>query len=108
MAARGSPLCYTYTMGPKLSKEIKETKQQFFEQTLTLFNGALALIAALAWNEAVKALIDSYFPAGSGVYSKFMYAFIITLLVVIVSARLSKAAKKFNEQQSDVSTTQKN
>jgi hypothetical protein len=76
----------------KARKEVQETRQLFFGQTLTLLNGAFALIAALAWNEAVKALIDSYFPAGSEVYSKFIYALAITLLVVVVTSRLNKSA----------------
>ena len=47
---------------------------------------ALGLIAGLAWNEAVKGLIDHIYPLDqNGLWAKFIYAIIITLVVVVVS-----------------------
>jgi hypothetical protein len=83
---------------PPLTR-LQETKKQVFLQTLTLINAAFALIAALAWNEAVKALIDRFFKAGSGLYSRFGYAIIVTVLVVLVTTRLTKLTEKYNNEQ---------
>lgn len=82
----------------KASSSIKETKVKAIEQTLTLINGAFALVAALAWNEAIKALIDRYFQSGSGLYSKFTYALLITVLVVVVTTRLTKYKEKIENE----------
>ena len=78
---------------------LKETKKQVFLQTLTLINAAFALVAALAWNEAVKALIDHFFKTGSGLYSRFGYAIIVTVFVVIVTTRLTHLTEKYGENE---------
>lgn len=92
----------------KAQEEVKETRQEFYMQTVTLLNGAFAFIAALAWNEAVKALIDSYFPSGSGLYSRFTYAIILTLLVVLISSRLNMLSKKFSKEKTNETNSKKN
>lgn len=86
----------------KASKRIKETKQQVYFQTATLINSAFALVAALAWNEAIKALIDQFFPAGSALYSKLVYALVLTVIVVLVSMKLTKIINTYKpEEQAD-------
>ena len=77
---------------------IKDTNQKVFFQSLTLISSAFAFVAALAWNEAIKALIDRYVPSGSGIYSKFAYAIIVTVVVVIVTSRLTRLMEKFDKQ----------
>jgi len=77
---------------------LKATNRQVFLQTLALVNSAFALVAALAWNEAVKSLIDHYFKSGSDLYSRFIYAIIITILVVIVTSRLTKLMQRFDPE----------
>ena len=87
---------------PQRSKQaltsLKATNKQVFLQTLALVNSAFALVAALAWNEAVKALIDHYFKSGSDLYSRFAYAIIITVFVVIISSRLTKLMQRFDPE----------
>lgn len=68
------------------------------ERTLGFITGALGLVAGLAWNEAVKALIEVVFPLGKDtLWAKFMYAILVTVIVVIASiylARLFNRTKK--------------
>ncbi len=56
--------------------------------------GAFGFVAGLAWNDAVKSLIDFVFPLGTnGLFLKFLYAIVVTILVVIagwVGGRLMK------------------
>ncbi len=60
----------------------KEVKARF----LGYMVGAFGLIVGLAWNDAIKAFIEYWFPlSGSGVIIKFFYAGAITLLLVLVS-----------------------
>jgi hypothetical protein len=57
-----------------------------------LVTSAFGFVAALAWNEAVKAAINRYIEPGSGLKSQFLYAIFVTVLAVLVSYYLSRAA----------------
>ncbi len=47
---------------------------------------ALGFVAGLAWNEAIKALIESIVPIGSGgIVAKFSYAIVMTLILAVAS-----------------------
>jgi len=69
------------------------------EQIRTLLTGALSLVAALAWNEAVKALFEKLFGSASGLIAKFLYAIIVTIIVVWVVNKLSKLATQEEEEE---------
>ncbi|HCP08242.1 MAG TPA: hypothetical protein DIT25_00350 [Candidatus Moranbacteria bacterium] len=52
---------------------------------------AFGLVAGLAWNEAVKALIEEFLPRSQNhVAAKFIYAFFITLVLVLVTLYLAR------------------
>jgi hypothetical protein len=74
-------------------------KKELLEKINTLFIGALGLVAALAWNDAVQALFKQIFKEQSGVFAKFAYAVIITIIVVFVSWRLMKMTDKNAEKE---------
>jgi hypothetical protein len=82
----------------KAKQKAKEAKQEFLLQTLNLINAAFALVAALAWNEAIKALLDRYFKSGSALISRFLYAILITLLVVLVGRYIAAVTKRLNPE----------
>lgn len=75
-------------------KEIGETKREFKEKTITLILGGFGLVAALAWNEAIKSLFETFFEKSNELIGKFLYAIIVTIIIVIVSMRLKKIAEK--------------
>ena len=59
------------------------------EQTLGFITAGLGLVAGLAWNDAIKALIEYLFPLEkNGIPAKFLYAIVITLVVVFLSVYL--------------------
>lgn len=65
----------------------KRLQQEIRLKTFTYITAALGLVAGLAWNEAIKALIETWFPADvNSMVAKFIYAFVITLLVVILTS----------------------
>lgn len=71
-------------------------KKAVRERTVGYIIAALGLVAGLAWNDAVKSLIESVFPLKQNSLSaKFIYAIVITLVIVIFTAYL---AKLFQEQ----------
>ncbi|MEK7631799.1 MAG: DUF5654 family protein [Patescibacteria group bacterium] len=69
---------------------MEKLKRKATTQIVTLLTGALGLIAALAWNEAVKALFEQIFGAANGLAAKFAYAVIVTVIVVWITMRLTR------------------
>lgn len=60
---------------------------------------AFGLVAALAWNDAVTSFIQLVFPASQNtVVAKFIYAFILTIVVVVIITNLSRVIKDSNEK----------
>jgi len=78
----------------KTLEEIKKTEREFREKTITLILGGFGLVAALAWNEAIKSLFEILFPKKGELIGKFIYAILVTAIVVLVSMRLRKIAEK--------------
>lgn len=84
-------------------KETEEEKKLHIEvvrQMLTLATSGFGLVAALAWNEFVKALVENYIkkhlPEGSQTISLLLYALIVTALAVIVTIQLSRLVKSLD------------
>lgn len=70
-------------------------KQKVRQQTVGYMTAALGLVAGLAWNDAVKSLIEKIYPADKGgVLAKFWYAIIITLMIVLISTYLLEFANR--------------
>ncbi len=89
----------------KITKEAQEFKKEFAKQALNLMTSGFGLVAALAWNEfiqeLVKTLIKPVFGESSGLISQFVYAVLITALVVFVTYQLSKIAGKNKESSNN-------
>ena len=70
----------------KIKKRGEEVGERFREQTTGYITAALGLVAGLAWNDAIKGLIDYLFPISKDtVLVRFVYAIIITISVVLIS-----------------------
>ncbi len=60
--------------------------KQIRKQALGYILAAFGFVAGLAWNDAIKSLIDIVFPlATDGVVAKFLYAVIATVIVIIAT-----------------------
>lgn len=90
-------------MAKKIIKKVDETpkkslRHELIRQMLTLSTSGLGIVAALAWNEAIKEAVNVYvkpFAAkGSGLTSLLIYAIIVTILAVVVTYNLTKLLKK--------------
>lgn len=68
------------------------------KEVLKLSTSAFGLVAALAWNELIKEIVEQYIKplvgGASGIISLLIYALIVTTLAVIVTINLSKISKK--------------
>jgi hypothetical protein len=59
-----------------------------------LASAAFGVVAALAWNSAITALVKQIFGSGGQIVSLFIYAIIITIVAVIVMVQLAKVAER--------------
>jgi hypothetical protein len=75
-------------------KNFKEVRRAVKEKTLTLILAGFGLVAALAWNDAVQTLFNTLFPNSNGLIGKFIYALIVTSIVVVISLQLKKVSEK--------------
>ncbi len=85
----------------KLTKyEEQKLHVYFVEKVVTLMTGAMGLVAALAWNDAMRKLFERVFGTqGSGdVTAMFIYATIVTATVVIVTYRLTRFSEKIKKK----------
>jgi hypothetical protein len=71
--------------------------KEVIDKIAALMTAAFGLVAALAWNDAIKSAITSL---GLEVYGPWLYAIIVTVLAVIatvyigrIAARTEKTAK---------------
>lgn len=75
----------------KILNQTEEVKKEVRQKALGYILAALGLVAGLAWNEAIKAVIDYFFPFnGNSVIAKLVYAISITFVVVGLSIYLAK------------------
>ena len=71
-----------------------------FSQLITT---ALGLVAALAWNDAIQTLFQQFLgTAGGALAAKLFYAVLVTIVVIIATIAVSRAAeraKKLEEEK---------
>jgi putative flippase GtrA len=75
-----------------------DLKVQLLETFAALITAAFGLVAALAWNETIKAAIALVFPSGDDLMGNLIYAIIVTVLAVIMTFWISRALGKAKEQ----------
>lgn len=61
---------------------------------ITLITTAFALVAGLAWNSAIQALINTFLDAGSALTGLIIYAVVVTVIAVVVTLLLGRFADK--------------
>ena len=69
----------------------------YLQTMISLASAAFGVVAALAWNSAITALVRQIFGSGAQVISLFLYAVIITIIAVIVMVNLGKVAERTAE-----------
>ncbi|MBU0466289.1 MAG: hypothetical protein KJ718_04390 [Nanoarchaeota archaeon] len=69
-------------------------KKDVIEKLAALITIAFGLIAALAWNGAIRALFDKYYTAGEGIGGLFIYAIVVTIIAVFATIWIGKVAQR--------------
>ena len=70
-------------------------KREVIEKTSGYILAALGFVVGLAWNDAVKALIDDLFPLNKdGIFAKFAYALLATIIIIAATIILTRKTEK--------------
>lgn len=72
-------------------------QRELQERTIGYVVGAFGIVAGLAWNDAIKAFIEYAVPLQQNtLILKFIYAIAVTVVVVLVTAYLTRVMHKNN------------
>ncbi|MBU1146476.1 hypothetical protein KKD80_02935 [Patescibacteria group bacterium] len=80
------------------TKKQSSLKLEIIEKISVLATASLGLVAALAWNEAILELFKYIFGEQGTLAAKFLYALIVTLLVVYITIKLGHVINKLKER----------
>jgi len=86
----------------------KNLKLEILEQLSSLITAGFGLVAALAWNDAIKELISVILPQPSMLWGKIIYALIITAFVVMVTVNLGKIVNRLKEDMASKKKDEQN
>lgn len=66
------------------------------EKSMAYIAGGLGIVVGFAWNEAIKALIEYFYPLASAnsLFAKFLYAIVLTLIVVVLTMYIVRPPEK--------------
>jgi multisubunit Na+/H+ antiporter MnhG subunit len=69
-------------------------QKEVIEKIAGLITAAFGLIAALAWNTAIQEIFRLIFGDQSGVWAMIFYAVVVTIIAVVVTIMIGRAAEK--------------
>lgn len=74
-----------------MSEKSNEFKVQLLETFASLITAAFGLVAALAWNEAIKQMVAVVFNSSDDLVGLCVYAIIVTVLAVIMTLLIARS-----------------
>jgi hypothetical protein len=80
-------------------EEGEAVSSEVLDKLVELVTAAFGLVAALAWNTAIQELFNMIFPEAGDLIAKFLYAVVITVIVVFVTIRLGRLTERAKEQE---------
>jgi len=75
----------------------KKMKKEIIEKISVLITTAFGLVAALAWNGAIRALFARIFGTTEGLGPMMTYAIVVTIIAVVATIWIGKIAEKVKE-----------
>lgn len=76
-------------------RAVRNARREIKKKIFSYIAAGLGLVAGLAWNDAIKVLIDFFVPdTGNTIIAKLFYAFLLTLVVALI---LFYGEKSFDE-----------
>lgn len=69
-------------------------KKAVLEKMTVLVTAAFGLVAALAWNDTIKAIFAQVFGAADSVWAMLVYALVVTVIAVYATIKIGELAEK--------------
>ena len=81
-------------MGDDEEEKPATLKQEILDKIAALVTAAFGLVAALAWNDAIKTIFKEIFGESSTIVPMLTYAIIVTIIAVILIIIVARAVAK--------------
>ena len=69
-------------------------KAEMLDKIAALITAAFGLIAALAWNGAIRAIFEAVFGTADNITAMLIYAVVVTIIAVLVTIWIARSVKK--------------
>ncbi|MBN2186635.1 MAG: hypothetical protein JW732_04200 [Dehalococcoidia bacterium] len=69
-------------------------KSEIWDKIAALLIAAFGLVAALAWNGAIRAIFERVFGSADNIVAMIVYAVVVTIIAVLVTIWIARATKK--------------
>lgn len=69
-------------------------REQILDKMSALITAAFGLVAALAWNDAIKAIFNEIFGTSETLIPMVIYATIVTIIAVILTIIVARAVSR--------------
>jgi hydrogenase-4 membrane subunit HyfE len=69
-------------------------KAEMMDKLAALITAAFGLVAALAWNGAIRAIFEAIFGTADNITAMLIYAVVVTIIAVLVTIWIARAVKR--------------
>ena len=69
-------------------------KAEIWDKIAALLTAAFGLVAALAWNGAIRAIFQEIFGTADNIWALLVYAVVVTIIAVLVTIWIARTAKR--------------
>lgn len=76
-------------------------KIEILDKIAALITAAFGLIAALAWNGAIRAIFERLFGSADNITAMIVYAIIVTIIAVLVTIWIARSLKRAKGEKNE-------
>jgi isocitrate/isopropylmalate dehydrogenase len=69
-------------------------KAEILDKIAALITAAFGLVAALAWNGAIRAIFEAVFGSADNITAMLIYAVVVTIIAILVTIWIARAVKR--------------
>ena len=73
-------------------------KLEILDKIAALLTAAFGLVAALAWNGAIRAIFEALFGSADNIIAMLVYAVVVTIIAVLVIIWIARAVNRVKSE----------
>lgn len=73
-------------------------KLEILDKIAALVTVAFGLVAALAWNGAIRAIFQHFFGTADSIPAMLVYAVVVTIIAVLVAIWIARAVRRAKDE----------